>query len=105
MWICPICKTTNETYICKICSFDKTRDYIKYRSLSQLSESGRKIFKPKQPGDNVLMANSDTDYIFGRRMWRKQIKTVYFRNRKENIGENVWDASGKKDGRYELYVF
>ena len=98
MWICPICKTTNEAYTCKSCSFDKTRDYIKHRSLSQLSESGRKIFKPKQPGDNVLMASSDTGYIFGRRMWRKQIKAVYFRNRKENIGEDAWDVSEKQDG-------
>ena len=98
MWTCPICKTTNDTYICTSCGFDASRDYINSRSLCPLPESASKIFKPAQPGDNILMASSDTDYVFGRKMDRKQITTIYFRNKKENIGEDAWDVSEKQNG-------
>ena len=98
MWKCPNCKTTNETNICRSCGFDASKDYTNHRSLCQLSKSGSKIFKPAQPGDNILMVSSDTDYIFGRKMDRKQIATIYFRNKKENIGEDAWDVSEKRNG-------
>ena len=98
MWICPICKTTNETNKCRSCGFDKSKDYTNHRSLCMLSKSGSKIFKPAQPGDNILMASSDTDYVFGRKMDRKQITTIYFRNKKENIDEDAWDVSEKRNG-------
>ena len=98
MWTCPICKTTNETNKCRSCGFDKSKDYTNHRSLCQLSKSGSKIFKPAQPGDNILMASSDINYVFGRKMDRKQIATIYFRNKKENIGEDAWDISEKQNG-------
>ena len=98
MWKCPNCKTTNETNICGSCSFDLSKDYTTHRSLCQLSKSGSKIFKPAQPGDNILMASSDTDYVFGRKMDRTKITTIYFRNKKENIGEDAWDVSEKQNG-------
>ena len=82
MWKCPNCKTTNEINICRICGFDASKDYTNHRSLCQLSKSGSKIFKPAKSGDNILMASSDTDYVFGRKMDRKQITTIYFRNKK-----------------------
>ena len=98
MWTCPICKTTNDTYICTSCGFDASRDYINSRSLCPLSKSASKIFKPAQPGDNILMAHSDMDYVFGRKMDRKQITTIYFRSKKENIDEDAWDVSEKQNG-------
>ena len=98
MWTCPICKTTNETNKCRSCGFDLSKDYAMHRFLCQLSASGRKIFKPVQPGDNILMASSNTDYVFGRKMDRTKITTIYFRNKKENIGEDAWDVSEKQNG-------
>lgn len=98
MWNCPICKTTNETNKCRNCGFDLSKDYATHRSICQLSASDRKIFKPVQPGDNILMAGSDTDYVFGRKMDRTKITTIYFRNKKENIGEAAWDVSEKQNG-------
>ena len=98
MWICPICETTNDTHICTSCGFDASRDYINSRSLCPLPESASKIFKPAQPGDNILMAHSDMDYVFGRKMDRKQITTIYFLNKKENIREDAWDVSEKQNG-------
>ena len=98
MWICPICETTNDTHICTSCGFDASRDYINSRSLCPLSKSASKIFKPAQPGDNILMAHSDMDYVFGRKMDRKQITTIYFLNKKENIREDAWDVSEKQNG-------
>ena len=98
MWTCPICKTTNENNKCRSCGFDLSKDYTTHRSLCQLSASGRKIFKPAQPGDNILMASSNTDYVFGRKMDRTKITTIYFRNKKENIGEDAWDVSEKQNG-------
>ena len=44
------------------------------------------------------MASSDTDYVFGRKIDRKRIATVYFRNKKESIGEDAWDVSEKQNG-------
>ena len=98
MWICPICKTTNETNICRSCGFDLSKDYAMHRFLCQLSASSRKISKPVQPGDNILMASSNTDYVFGRKMDRTKITTIYFRNKKENIGDDAWDVSEKQNG-------
>ena len=98
MWKCPNCKTTNEINICRICGFDASKDYTNHRSLCQLSKSGSKIFKPAKSGDNILMASSDTDYVFGRKMDRKQITTIYFRSKKENIDEDAWDVSEKQNG-------
>ena len=98
MWTCPICKTTNENNKCRSCGFDLSKDYTTHRSLCQLSKSDSKIFKPAQPGDNILMASSDTDYVFGRKMDRTKITTIYFRNKKENIGEAAWDVSEKQNG-------
>ena len=98
MWICPICKTTNETNKCRSCGFDLSKDYAMHRFLCQLSASSRKISKPVQPGDNILMASSNTDYVFGRKMDRTKITTIYFRNKKENIGDDAWDVSEKQNG-------
>ena len=98
MWKCPNCKTTNETNKCRSCCFDLSKDYTTHRSLCQLSASASKIFKPAQPGDNILMASSNTDYVFGRKMDRTKITAIYFRNKKENIGEDAWDVSEKQNG-------
>ena len=115
MWICPKCKTTNDTYICTSCGFDASRDYTHHRFLCQLSESASKISKTKMSDDlfsfifdlfaeknirrdNVLMASDDRNYVFGRKIDRKQITTIHFRNKKENIGEDAWDVSEKQNG-------
>ena len=57
-----------------------------------------KIKEPELPGDNVLMASSDAGYVFGRKMNREQIATIYFQNKKKNIGEDAWDVSEKQNG-------
>ena len=44
------------------------------------------------------MASDDRNYVFGRKIDRKQITTIYFRNKKENIGEDAWDVSEKQNG-------
>ena len=98
MWTCPKCKTTNDTYICTSCGFDVSKDYTNHRSLCPLSESASKIFHPELSGDNILMASSDINYVFGRKMDRKQITAIYFRNKKESIGEDAWDVSEKQNG-------
>ena len=98
MWICPICEKTNDTYICTSCGFDASKDYTNHRSLCPLPESVSKISKPSQPGDNILMASNDINYVFGRKMDRKQIAVIYFLNKKENIREDAWDVSEKQNG-------
>ena len=98
MWICPICETTNDTHICTSCGFDASRDYINSRSICPLPKSASKIFHPELSGDNILMASNDINYVFGRKMDRKQITAIYFRSKKENIGEDAWDVSEKQNG-------
>ncbi|MFQ9151313.1 MAG: BspA family leucine-rich repeat surface protein [Blautia sp.] len=66
------------------------------RSFSEYTELPDNV--ALKSADNTLMASSDIDYIFGKEMDRKQIKTIYFRNRKKGIGENAWDVSEKQDG-------
>ena len=99
MWTCPICKTTNDTYICTSCGFDASRDYTHHRFLCQLSESASKIPKPVQPGENILMTNGDEKTIFGKELDRSKVRTVYFLNSKRNIGEDAWDVSEGQNGR------
>ena len=71
MWICPICKTTNETNICRSCGFDHEQRLCNAPfPLPALRSPAEKSSKPVQPGDNILMASSDTDYVFGRKMDR-----------------------------------
>ena len=96
MWICPICKTKNDTYQCSNCSFDMSKDYMNYRSICQFSEFERKIFKPEM-SDNILMESSDTNYIFGKKLQRERITSIYFFNNKKNVGENAWDVSEKQN--------
>ncbi|MFQ9151307.1 MAG: hypothetical protein ACLR6B_06955 [Blautia sp.] len=83
--------------------------------LCQLSASGRKIFKPAQPGDNILMASSNTDYVFGRKMDRTKITAIYFRNKRKHrrsclgrIGKTERQHygldRGKRDGFKDLYL-
>ena len=50
------------------------------------------------------MASRNTDYIFGRKMDRKQIATIYFRNKKENIGEDAWDVSEQQNGSVMAWI-
>ena len=57
-----------------------------------------KIKEPELPGDNVLMASSDEDYVFGRKMDRSKIGTVHFLNSKGKGGEDAWDVSEKQNG-------
>ena len=50
------------------------------------------------------MASRNTDYVFGRKMDRKQIATIYFRNKKENIGEDAWDVSEQQNGSVMAWI-
>ena len=114
MWICPICKTTNDTYICTSCGFDASRDYINSRSLCPLSESASKIFHPELSGDNILMASNDINYVFGRKMDRKQITAIYFRRKKisekmpgtyrKNRMAVLWPGQRKKRMACWIYI-
>ena len=98
MGICPVCKTRNDTCKCRNCGFDESRNYREYRFLCQLSENAGKKLKSELSTNNVLMADSDPKFVFGRKINRNQIKKVSIKNKKENIGENAWDASEKQDG-------
>ena len=99
MWNCPVCNREKDTMLCSNCGFDESEDYRNYRSLTLLSESSRKILKmERSENSNILMAGSRTAYIFGRKMRRKQIKTIHFQNHKNNVGTDAWDASEKQDG-------
>lgn len=50
------------------------------------------------------MASRNTDYVFGRKMDRKQIATIYFQNKKENIGEDAWDVSEQQNGSVMAWI-
>ena len=84
MWICPKCKTTNDTYICTSCGFDASRDYIYHRFLCLLSESASKISKPAQPGNNVLMTGT--------------IVTPKEEEKQSNVGAGSFKSSTVKNG-------
>ncbi len=37
-------------------------------------------------------------------MDRKQIATIYFQNKKENIGEDAWDVSEQQNGSVMAWI-
>ena len=39
MFICPVCKTENETLLCKNCGFDGSCDFENYATLSMVPEN------------------------------------------------------------------
>ena len=57
---------------CMNYGFDESKNYAAYRSISKLSESDRKIFKPELPGENILMTNGDEKTIFGKELDRSK---------------------------------
>ena len=84
--------------------FDESKNYAVYRSLSKLSESDRKIFKPELPGANILMSREYGNYIFGKKMDRSEITDICFLDSKENIGENAWDVSEQQNGSVMAWI-
>ena len=84
--------------------FDESKNYAVYRSLSKLSESDRKIFKPELPGANILMSSEYGNYIFGKKMDRSEITDICFLDSKENIGENAWDVSEQQNGSVMAWI-
>ena len=104
MWTCPICKTTNDTYICTSCGFDASGDYTHHRFLCPLSESASKIFKSELSGENILMSSEYGNYIFGKKMDRSEITYICFLDSKENIGEDAWDVSEQQNGSVMAWI-
>ena len=56
MWTCPICETANDTCKCSKCGFDKSKDYMQSRALSELSEKDRKLPKKQNLRKNEILA-------------------------------------------------
>ena len=55
MWICPICfEKRQEGYRCRRCGFDKTEDFVRYRTISWVSEkdlANRNRYNPDSVGE------------------------------------------------------
>lgn len=67
MGICPVCETISDTYKCNNCGFDKSKDYIHYRSICLLTENERKNFKASRGLNNNTLRkeilNESTDFL------------------------------------------
>lgn len=98
MWTCPICKTTNDTYKCSKCDFDKSKDYTRCRTLSELSEKDRKLPKKQNLQKNVMMKDRGYDYVFGRKEKRKRIRRITFLSGENTLGLDTRDISEAQDG-------
>ncbi len=98
MWTCPICKTANDTYKCSKCDFDKSKDYTRCRTLSELSEKDRKLPKKQNLQKNVMMKDRGYDYVFGRKEKRKRIRRITFLSGENTLGLDTWDISEAQDG-------
>ena len=98
MWICPVCETANDTYKCSKCGFDKSKDYTRHRFLGELSEKDRKLPEKQNLQKNVMMKDSDCDFVFGRKMKRKWIHRITFlRGKKPLSFLDTWDISEAQD--------
>lgn len=98
MWTCPICETANYTYKCSKCGFDKSKDYMRSRALSELSEKDRKLPKKQNLQKNVMMKDRGYDYVFGRKEKRKRIRRITFLSGENTLGLDTWDISEAQDG-------
>ena len=98
MWTCPICKTANDTYKCSKCDFDKSKDYMRSRTLSELSEKDRKLPQKQNLQKNVMMKDRGYDYVFGRKEKRKRIRRITFLSGENTLGLDTWDISEAQDG-------
>ena len=98
MWTCPICKTANDTYKCSKCDFDKSKDYTRCRTLSELSEKDRKLPKKQNLQKNVMMKDRGYDYVFGRKEKRKRIRRITFLSGENTLGLDTRDISEAQDG-------
>ena len=98
MWTCPICKTANDTYKCSKCDFDKSKDYTRCRTLSELSEKDRKLPKKQNLQKNVMMKGSSYDFVFGRKEKRERIRRITFLSGENTLGLDTWDISEAQDG-------
>ncbi len=98
MWTCPICETSNDTYKCSKCGFDKSKDYMRSRALSELSEKDRKLPKKQNLQKNVMMKGSSYDFVFGRKEKRERIRRITFLSGENTLGLDTWDISEAQDG-------
>ena len=98
MWNCPICETANDTYKCSKCGFDESKDYMRCRTLSELSEKDRKLPQKQNLQKNVMMKDRGYDYVFGRKEKRKQIRRITFLSGENTLGLDTWDISEAQDG-------
>ena len=98
MWTCPICKTANDTYKCSKCDFDKSKDYTRCRTLSELSEKDRKLPQKQNLQKNVMMKDRGYDYVFGRKEKRERIRRITFLSGENTLGLDTWDISEAQDG-------
>mgnify|MGYP004668563501 CR=1 FL=1 len=98
MWICPVCETANDTYKCSKCGFDKSKDYTRCRFLGELSEKDRKLPEKQNLQKNIMMKDSDRDFVFGRKVKRKWIRRITFLNGEKTLSPDTWDISEAQDG-------
>ena len=75
------------------------------QTIKQLTdiESKEETYRTEEK-HNILMASNDIDYIFGKKMDRKQIRHIYFMNSKKEICETAWDVSEKQDGSIMAWI-
>lgn len=69
MWICPICfEKRQEGYRCRRCGFDKTEDFVRYRTISWVSEkdiANRKRYNPDSVGETGTHFYDNGDHYEG----------------------------------------
>ena len=105
-WICSKCKTKNtNTNICTKCGFDESRNYARYATIAVLQEKDKSDFRKMIfKGDNILMACSDTNLVFGKEMDRSKIKSIEIYNTLSKANESAWDVSAHQDGSVIAWV-
>ncbi len=54
MFICPVCKTENETLLCKNCGFDSSCDFENYATLSMVPDNLKAVSSLKYERQKML---------------------------------------------------
>ncbi len=72
MWKCPVCQSDNRKgKICRECGFDDSRNYIKYLSVSPLSERSIKKFEQSFVGIEYFFTQGIEAWMKGIRWMEK----------------------------------
>lgn len=104
-WKCSRCQTENkDTYICPKCGLDESKNYIRYASITILQEKDKIELRNNFKKSNILMSSSNIAEIFGKRINRKNVKSIQIFNHIPPVTESAWDVSESKDGSVLAWV-